>query len=366
MKPKSLYLHIPFCVHLCHYCDFTKVFYNEKWAKKYLEVLIYELQTYKIDKCKTIFIGGGTPSSLTYDQLEYLLSHLNKYLDKDYEFSIEVNPETLDFDKISLFKKYGINRVSIGVQTFNETVLKKLGRYHTNKDVKNVVNWLNKVGITNYSFDLIYGLEGTSKDDVKHDLDMALSYNVKHLSLYSLIIEPNTKFFISKVEALNDDELRTIYDFIINYLYDHGFIHYEVSNFAIDEEHFSKHNLTYWQNKEYYGIGLGASGYINGIRYQNTKSLNEYFNYNFVVHKETIDLKNKEFEYIMLNLRTIYGINFEQYNLLFNKNFKDYYKEEINQLKKLNLIEINENSLKVTSHNLYILDSIITEFIKKL
>ena len=366
MKPKALYVHIPFCQHLCHYCDFTKVIYNEEWANKYLNALKDELVSYQIDECSSIYVGGGTPSALNIKQLEILLSLLKPYIDENCEFTIEVNPETLNRSKIKLLKAYGINRVSIGVQTFNESILHKFGRKHNNNDVFNVIKWLNEEGIENYSFDLIYGLEHTRIEDLRADLEIAFSNNVKHLSLYSLTIESHTKFSIDGVNSSSDDELRTRYDFILNYLNSRGFIHYEVSNFAINESHFSKHNLIYWTNKEYYGIGLGASGYLNGIRYQNTKSLTNYLNRNYRHHEEAISLKDKEFEYIMLNLRTIYGIDLNEFNSLFGKDFKSFYKNEIDYLLNLNLIEITSTHVKVSNDNYYILDSIISKFINKL
>jgi len=214
-KISSLYVHIPFCEHICNYCDFCKVFYNENICDKYLDVLLNELYSCKIDnKLKTIYIGGGSPSSLNNNQLERLLNSLHSYLDKDYEFSVEVNPENINEEKIELLKKYGVNRVSIGIQTFNKKIIEFLGRKHSYDDVKKCVKLLNDTGITNYSFDFIYGINEQAIENINTDLELAFSLKPKHLSLYSLILEDNTILKINKYKELDEDTVREHYDFI--------------------------------------------------------------------------------------------------------------------------------------------------------
>ena len=195
----SLYVHIPFCDCICSYCDFCKMIYSETFSNKYLDVLIKELKGLNIkNKLKTIYVGGGTPSCLSLEQLEKLLSNLYVYLDKDYEFTIEINPESVNEEKIKLFSKYGINRVSIGIQTFDEKILSFLNRRHKYKDVKNCVELLNKYNISNYSFDFIYGINDQNIEIISNDINIAVSLNPKHLSFYSLILEDNTMLKVNK------------------------------------------------------------------------------------------------------------------------------------------------------------------------
>jgi oxygen-independent coproporphyrinogen-3 oxidase len=364
-KIKSLYVHIPFCAHICSYCDFCKLQYNEKYISNYLAALKDELNSYKIGKCKTIYIGGGTPTSLCEKELDELLSMLDDYVQEDCEYSIEVNPETINEEKIKIIKKHGINRMSIGVQSFNDGILRKLNRYHHKDDIDKLISYLEKYQINNFSFDFIYGINGQTIDDIKKDLDTAFNYPLKHISLYSLMIEPNTVFYIKHEQALDDDNLREMYDYIKNYLKSKGFVHYEVSNFALNSSYYSKHNLTYWSGDEYYGVGLGASGYVNGIRYQNTRSLNDYLNHKFTLNHEAVSLKDQEFEYIMLNLRTNSGIDILEYNNKFKRDFLKFYQSEIESLTKNNLIEIKNDHVVVTEDGIYILDSIITKFVIK-
>jgi len=189
---EAMYVHIPFCKSICSYCDFTKVFYSFLYENKYLDALFNEICSESPSLCKTIYIGGGTPSILSNPGLENLLKELNKYLSNDYEFTIEVNPETIDEEKVKLFAKYGINRVSIGVESFNDDILKILGRNHNLEDVKRCVQLLKKYNINNYSFDFIYGINGLEIKHIMHDFNYIDELEPKHLSFYSLILEDHT------------------------------------------------------------------------------------------------------------------------------------------------------------------------------
>lgn len=359
MKISSLYVHIPFCEHICTYCDFCKMFYNEKLCDKYLDVLNNELNNLKIkNKLKTIYIGGGSPSCLNEKQLERLLKELYKYLDINYEFTIEVNPENINEEKIKLFKRYGINRVSIGVQSFNEDVLKFLGRKHDYSDVKNTVNLLNKYGISNYSFDFIYGIRGLTTNIIEKDLELIFSLNPKHLSFYSLILEDNTIIKVNDYKELDEDSVREQYDFIYNELNKNGYIRYEVSNFSKDGYE-SKHNLVYWNNEEYYAVGVGASSYVNGIRYTTSRSITKYVNN--IIKKESFSV-NKEKEYIMLKLRLDKGIDLDEYKKIFKKDFLNEYKTITDKFLKNKLLIIDKNYLKATYNGMMLLDSILVDY----
>lgn len=353
----SLYVHIPFCEHICSYCDFCKIFYNSKVSNKYLNVLLKELDCLKGNKFKTIYIGGGTPSSLSLVELELLLSNLYKYLDNDYEFSIEVNPETVDEDKVKLFKKYGINRVSIGVQSFDSEILSFLGRKHSFSDVKNCVCLLNKYDINNYSFDFIYGIRNQSIDSINRDIELCLSLSPKHLSFYSLILEDNTLLSVNKYEEIEEDVVREQYDFIYNKLKDNKYNRYEISNFSI-KGYECKHNLVYWNNLEYYAIGVGASSYVNGVRYTCSKNITNYLK--GIINKEEFAVDSDK-EYILLRLRLEEGINLFEYNSIFKKDFLLEYGVIINKYISRGLLMIKDGYLKTTYEGMMLLDSILVE-----
>ena len=360
---ESLYIHIPFCDSICSYCSFKKQIYNEEQSKKYILNLLDDLK--RIPKCslKTIYIGGGTPSSLADNDLEILLSNLKPLLKEDYEFTIESNPENLTFNKAKIFNKYGVNRVSIGVQTFNEKFLKLLSRKHSLNDINEAVNNLLLNNINNINFDLIYGLPFQALNDFILDIKYLKNFPLTHVSLYSLTIDENTIFNNLKYEEADEDLLRDMSDEATKILSEYGFNKYEVSYYS-KPNYESKHNLTYWFDNEYYGIGISASGYENNIRYKNITSLRKYNEGERKFEEEKVDDFNHEYEFIMLNLRTKYGIDLDRYKEIFNKDFLKTYKNEI--VKLSDFIIIYNNKITVKDNNYMILNTLILEFIKKL
>ena len=360
---ESLYIHIPFCDSICSYCSFKKQIYNEEQSKKYILNLLDDLK--RIPKCslKTIYIGGGTPSSLADNDLEILLSNLKPLLKEDYEFTIESNPENLTFNKAKIFNKYGVNRVSIGVQTFNEKFLKLLSRKHSLNDINEAINNLLLNNINNINFDLIYGLPFQTLNDFILDIKYLKNFPLTHVSLYSLTIDENTIFNNLKYEEADEDLLRDMSDEATKILSEYGFNKYEVSNYS-KPNYESKHNLTYWFDNEYYGIGISASGYENNIRYKNITSLRKYNEGERKFEEEKVDDFNHEYEFIMLNLRTKYGIDLDRYKEIFNKDFLKTYKNEI--VKLSDFIIIYNNKITVKDNNYMILNTLILEFIKKL
>lgn len=360
---ESLYIHIPFCDSICSYCSFKKQIYNEEQSKKYILNLLKDLK--RIPKCslKTIYIGGGTPSSLADNDLEILLSNLKPLLKEDYEFTIESNPENLTFNKAKIFNKYGVNRVSIGVQTFNEKFLKLLSRKHSLNDINEAINNLLLNNINNINFDLIYGLPFQTLNDFILDIKYLKNFPLTHVSLYSLTIDENTIFNNLKYEEADEDLLRDMSDEATKILSEYGFNKYEVSNYS-KPNYESKHNLTYWFDNEYYGIGISASGYENNTRYKNITSLKKYNEGERKFEEEKVDDFNHEYEFIMLNLRTKYGIDLDRYKEIFNKDFLKTYKNEIEKLS--DFIIINNNKVTVKDNNYMILNTLILEFIKKL
>ena len=306
-KVKSLYIHIPFCTHLCDYCDFTKLQYFRNFAVSYLDALEDELNSYPIEKLKTIYVGGGTPTALDDDLFEKLLKIIDKYVDGVKEYTFEANPESLSIAKIKLLKAHHVNRVSIGVQTTNQKILDNLNRKHSFSQVKEAVKKLGEVGIDNINIDLILGLPHSSEKILKEDLKNILSLEPKHISCYGLTVNPHTVLFNKGFKEPDGDALRKYYDIVEEELTKNGLIHYEVSNWT-KPGYQSEHNLTYWRNEQYFGCGLGASGYIKDIRYKNTVNLSQYLTRVFVNEKEEVSNRDKLIYQIMLNLRTAEGL----------------------------------------------------------
>lgn len=358
----SLYIHIPFCDHICAYCDFPKQLIQYSKTEEYLNALIDEINELKIpdDQLRTIYIGGGTPTSLSLSQLEILLFYLKSHFKKLDEFTIEANPEGLNFEKLQLIKQSGINRISLGVQSSSNRILEKLGRHHFRKDVVNAVDMIKKIGIYNFNLDFIYGLENTSINDVKNDLEFALSLQPKHLSFYSLQIEPNTYFYINKTNTVSDDELADIYAYISKTLEENSFVHYEISNFALPGFE-SKHNLTYWHDQQYYAVGLGASSYVGNKRETNTLSMKKYLEKKLDKKTEFISKKDEEFEFIMLNLRLKEGFSLSEYFDRFNIDFLQKYRDKIAKEKEYLIIKNGRVSVKPSYF--YILDTIFLNLI---
>lgn len=359
----ALYIHIPFCDKICNYCDFPKLLHGTFSEEQYLSCLINEYKSYKIpyDSLKTIYIGGGTPSCLSEKSLETLLSLLHHDFPSVQEFTIEANPESLSLDKIKIMSKYGINRVSLGVESSTDTILKRLNRQHKKDDVISIVNRLIDNGITNINLDFIYGLEDTDIHDLDKDLEFAVSLPIKHLSFYSLQIEEGTVFHNKNVKSIDDDALAKMYNHIITTLDNFGFHRYEVSNFAIPGFE-SKHNLTYWHDDEYFAIGLGASGYINKTRYKNTLSMNKYLNGATKATEEYVSPSNEEFEFLMLNLRLTDGFSISEFNKRFSSDFLVSYKENIDKVKAY--IEIKNGRFFIKPQYIYTMDSILLDILK--
>ncbi|MCR4880145.1 MAG: radical SAM family heme chaperone HemW [Bacilli bacterium] len=359
-KPKALYIHIPFCNYICDYCDFTKLQYFSFDVNPYLDALEVELKNYQIGELDTIYVGGGTPTSLTEEELTRLLNIIDPYIVNVKEYTFEANPDSLTLAKLKLLKSHHVNRLSIGVESTSNEILKAINRHHSYEDVIRLVKEARSVGFKNINVDLILGLPHVSKKMIEKDINNLIALEVEHISCYSLTVSPHTAFYIKKINAPEDDILRDYYDLVTKELESHGYIHYEVSNYA-KEGYFSKHNLTYWRNEEYYGLGLGASGYINKVRYVNTKNLKKYLAHQFIDNKEEVS-KVDEMNYeLMLRLRTIEGIDLEE----FKKRYKiDLYKEksdEISDFVKKNFLQISASKITPTYEGMMLLDQILVK-----
>lgn len=358
-KIKSLYIHIPFCQHICRYCDFTKLLYNDFFSYKYIDELIREIDSYNIDRMSTIYIGGGTPTSLSDDLFEKLLKHVQPLLNKEYEFTIEANVENLTENKLCLMKKYGVNRLSIGIESTNDKMLDFIGRKHTYDDAKKVVNLAKNYGFSNINVDLIYGFPNQTLEDLRKDLENFISLDVDHVSIYSLIVEKGTIFFNDGIKEQSEDDSRKYYDEILSFLRKHGYERYEISNFARNKK-YSKHNLCYWKDEQYYGVGLGASGYIDNIRYTNTKNLNNYLKHNYIDFRETIDDKLEMEDFLLTNFRLEKGFSRQIFFDRFGVDFVSYFDEKLKTLEKNNLIIIKNDRIMLSDDGLMIMDHILT------
>ena len=356
-----IYIHIPFCQSICSYCDFPKVLYDNKMLKKYLNCLKQEIKKrYKNELVKTIYIGGGTPTCLNKEEFEELLK-LTKLFKKDnkIEFTIESNVESLTEEKIKLLKEYGVNRVSIGVQSFQDKVLKELNRHHNKEMTIKVIQELKRNQIDNISIDYIYGVNN-NKEEVDEDIKTFLSLDIPHISCYSLIIEDNTIFKINNKKNIDEEIEEDMYHNIEHILEENKYIHYEISNYA-KENYQSIHNLNYWNNGEYLGFGLGAVSFKNNIRRTNTRNLTKYLNNKYlqeeITEDETIRISNE----FILGLRKINGISKSEFKRKYHKDILQI--EEVKKLLKEGLLEQTKTNIKIPKKYLYISNEILIHFL---
>lgn len=363
-KPKALYIHIPFCHSICGYCDFCKLIYNKKWIKPYIESLIKEISKYKIplDSLDSIYIGGGTPSHLTISEIEPLLKRIQTMIKSDGEYTIECNVTSLDEDKVKLYKRYGVNRFSLGVESTDRRILSKMERDHDFDDVKRVVEMIKDNGINNINVDLIYAVPGETREMLQKDLDNLLSLDVPHISTYSLILEKGTKFYHNGEKELDQDLVREQYDIILNKLRTSSYRRYEVSNFARKGKE-SRHNLTYWRNLPYYGVGLGASGYFGDVRYTNTRNINEYIKGHYISEKEVLTKADLEEYYLLLALRLDDGFSKKDFKRIFGYDFTDRYPSQLKKMKDECLLCESNDRIMATDEGIMLLDRILMEFI---
>lgn len=355
-----IYIHIPFCDSICSYCDFCKIYANEKLIDEYLEELEKEIKNnYKNELVKTIYIGGGTPSCLNILQIKKLMNITKLFKqEKEIEFTFEVNPQNVNEEKLLLIKENGVNRLSIGIQSFNKKILDLLERKHTKKEAITAVNLAKKIGF-DISIDLIYGLNEETKSILKKDLNNLIKLDIDHVATYSLIIEEHTKLFINNYQC-NDDKDSSFYKYIRDTLEVNGFQQYETSNFAKNNKK-SIHNLNYWNNGNYYGFGLGAHGFINNVRYENTKSLKAYLKGQYLKEEQLLTIKEDMDNEIMLGLRKIEGIDEIKFKNKFHKSLNNEY--PIDQLIKENLLIRKNNFIFIPKEYTYLANEILLKIL---
>lgn len=374
----GLYIHIPFCISKCKYCDFNSYKLDLDEKRKYLNAIEKEMKFYKEEirgkEIDTIFIGGGTPSILNQNEIKFLFNNIksNFKIKNDAEITMECNPGTLTLDKLNTMKECGVNRLSIGLQAVQNKHLEYIGRIHTYEEFQKNYYQAKEVGFENINIDLMYALPNQSKKDWMESLEKVVKLNPTHISAYSLILEENTELFNmyekNEFKLLDEDTDIEMYEYTIKYLKSHGYNQYEISNYA--KEGFEcKHNILYWKCKNYVGLGASASGFLNEIRYNNFCELDKYEGIinsgkKPIEWKEKLSIKDKIEESIFLGLRMNEGIEFKHFHEKYNVNFREVYKNEINKLEKMKLIEISDKGMKLTQKGREISNSIFVEFMK--
>ena len=364
-------------VHSCNLsCDFPKLLTKGQRHAEYIEALIQELKLYQqnvgFSNLQSIYIGGGTPTALSVEQIQPLFDFLTEQIQMNQiqEFSIEANPENLTRDKIQYLKAQGVNRFSLGVQTFHESLLKRIGRKHQAQEVIQAVANLKQCGIKNINLDLIYAIPGQTIEQLKEDLKKAIALDVEHISAYSLIVEEHTQLYLAYMKdqlKLTDNEIEAnMYEIVIEMLAQHGYHHYEISNFAKSIP--SLHNQWYWKNEEYIGTGLGAHGYVEGTRYQNTRSINTYIESLKkqelpVIESSVLSKEEKIEEEMFLGLRLMEGINLEQISKKYSVNVEAIYQEALEKLIQAHDLERVGNQIRLTRQGLLMANDVFEQFL---
>ena len=376
-RSTSAYIHIPFCEHICYYCDFNKVFLEGQPVDEYIESLLKEirltLEQYPTAISETIYIGGGTPTSLTAKQLDVLLTGVHRYLPTatTKEFTVEANPGDLTSEKLEVLKAHGVNRLSMGVQTFDDRLLKKIGRKHSVQDVYDTIKLLEKKQFDNVSIDLIYALPGQTLESFRDTLNQALAFDLPHYSMYSLILENKTMFMNwirqGRLELPSQEIETQMFAEAMEAMEKSGHHQYEISNFARPGKE-SMHNLVYWNNENYFGFGAGASGYLGNQRYKNLGPIQHYMkplkeNQRPIVETEELTLQNQIEEEMFLGLRKLEGVSLANFKEKFKKELTEVYAKILPDLEAEGLAVVDEKRLRLTSKGLFVGNDVFEKFL---
>jgi oxygen-independent coproporphyrinogen-3 oxidase len=377
--PKSVYLHIPFCNRLCPYCDFNKYVLKGQPVTEYLEALHKEMEhtvtKYPPQEIKTIFVGGGTPTTLDPEQMEFFLNSINEFFQpqiNEIEFTIEANPETITAELLDVMKKGGVNRLSFGVQTFEPELLRKLGRMHGPEDVYRSIQLAKEAGIRNLSIDLMFGLPNQTVEMLNQTLDIAFALDIPHFSSYSLKVEEGTFFHtLYQKDKLplpsEDDEIR-MYEQLIQRMMENGYNQYEISNFSRPGFE-SEHNLTYWRNEEYYGLGAGAHGYVRGIRHVNADPIHEYMalvkeqKFPYIETHEVTPQEAME-EMMIMGLRIQEGISKQRFFNDFGIPIHEMYGDQIRKLLDQGLLQTDDSRYFLTKKGIFLGNEVFAKFLQ--
>ncbi|MFA1738752.1 radical SAM family heme chaperone HemW [Lysinibacillus fusiformis] len=376
---RGVYIHIPFCHQICNYCDFNKFYFKNQPVDEYIEALGKEmaLATQKNPESfrhiETIFLGGGTPTALSPQQLDKLLTLIHTYIPMNSvtEFTSEANPDELSSEKLQVLFDGGVNRLSMGVQSFDQGLLQKIGRTHSNEHVYETINLAKKIGFQNISIDLMYGLPGQSMVQWKNSLEKALALDLPHFSAYSLIVEPKTIFYNQyakgKLHLPTEDLEADMYDVLMQQMELHGLQQYEISNFAKPGYH-SEHNKIYWDNDEYAGFGAGAHGYLAGIRYSNHGPLKKYMETVLageipIVHEHGVSQAEKREEQMFLGLRKTEGVKHKIYEEKLKIPIVAHYDSVLKELVSKGLLEHDDVGVRLTRKGRFVGNEVFQQFL---
>ena len=376
---RGVYIHIPFCHQICNYCDFNKVFFKNQPVDEYIEAVGKEIEIVvkempeQFQKIETVFLGGGTPTALSATQLERLLQLIQEKLPMEHmvEFTSEANPDELTIEKLKALINGGVNRLSMGVQSFDEELLKKLGRTHSNNHVYETIQKAKEVGFQNISIDLMYGLPGQTHEQWEDTLDKALQLNLPHYSAYSLIVEPKTVFYIQyskgKLSLPTEDSEAEMYGLLMEKMKANSLNQYEISNFATQGFE-SIHNKIYWDNDEYAGFGAGAHGYLNGQRYSNHGPIKKYLESvesgnRPTVRGHMVSTTEKCEEHMFLGLRKNEGVTFKEFEMRFQIPMHERYGDIIRQLTKQGLLIEDEIGIRLSEKGRYLGNDVFQQFL---
>ncbi|GBF10122.1 radical SAM family heme chaperone HemW [Tepidibacillus sp. HK-1] len=375
----AVYIHIPFCTNKCHYCDFNSYVVSGQPVMEYLKALDLEMEKtvelFPTGEIKTIFVGGGTPTVLTPKEMEVFLTSVRKHFphwNEEIEFTMEANPGTVELDKLKMMKEFGVNRISMGVQAFQDDLLSFIGRIHSEKEVYQSIENAHHLGFKNLSIDLMIGLPNQTIEMVRESLKKAIQLQLPHFSVYSLKVEQNTLFhtFYQKNRLPlppEEDELN-MYLITMEEMQKHGYHQYEISNFA-KPGYESKHNITYWKNEDYFGLGAGAHGYIQGRRHANIKGIRSYIDHllkeNQLPRFEEfeVSLQEKKEDMLMLGLRMLEGVKFSDYEKEFNEEMLSRFRAQIEKLVNLGLLMKEKDRIKLSQKGLIYGNEVFAEFI---
>ena len=404
----GIYIHIPFCQHKCDYCDFISFSNKQDFIENYVEAVKKEIYNYFKDKTfletytvTTIYIGGGTPSYIDSKYICEIMEVLEKNLKQnkvkfeDMEITIEVNPGTVNKEKLEQYKKAKINRLSIGLQSTNNKILKEIGRIHTFEQFLETYQMAKQVGFDNINVDLMIGLPNQTIEDIKTSLNEVVQLNPTHISVYSLIVEEGTviakKVQNHQLQEMDEELERNMYWYVKNTLELNGYIHYEISNFAKEGKE-SKHNMNCWRQKEYIGIGLNAHSYLNYVRYTNTSEMEQYITrmngLNGQIVEDILELSNnkekenleenietayeieevqdvedRKKEYMLLGLRTIEGVSISKFKEKYIDNPLFLFRKELEKLVEEKLVMIDGDDIRLTNKGLDLANLVWEEFI---
>lgn len=376
---RGVYIHIPFCHQICNYCDFNKVYFKNQPVDEYIEVLGEEMRMAVerygklIESVETIFLGGGTPTALSAPQITRLLTLIKQYIPMHTvtEFTSEANPDELTEDKLRALFEGGVNRLSLGVQSFDQGLLKKIGRTHSNEHVYDTIALAKKVGFTNISIDLMYGLPGQTMEQWKNSLQKAFELDLPHYSAYSLIVEPKTIFYIQyakgRLHLPSEDLEAEMYDVLMKEMERAGLKQYEISNFAKPSFE-SIHNKIYWDNDEYVGFGAGAHGYVAGQRYSNHGPIKKYMEAIEagelpIVHNHTVTQQERIEEQMFLGLRKVEGVPHSVFEQKFGETILSRYRTIVERNVAAGLLENDDKGIRLTRKGRFLGNEVFQQFL---